>query len=84
METYISFKVLNEYLNVRAKTARLLTNVFILPHQSLVYCLVNVSVVFVLFVCLFFLYYLGIPEWGVTKSEQRGMENEHGERDNEK
>ena len=52
METYISFKVLNEYLNVRAKTERLLTNIFIPPHQSLVWnCLVNVSVVFV------FLYY---------------------------
>ena len=37
------------------------------------------------FVCLFgFLQYLGIPEWGVTKNEQRGLQNKHGERENVK
>ena len=33
---------------------------------------------------LFFLQYPGIPEWGVTKDGQRGLENGHGERENEK
>ena len=79
METCISFKVLNEYLNYCLQISTLCRTRSAFKIAWLMFLLCS----FCLFV-FFFLQYRGVRDWGGTQNKQRGLGNEHGERENEK